>query len=202
MFNSLDLTNQKFGRLTVIGQGSHIGKIKAWNCVCECGNNKLVITSNLRNGATQSCGCIKKERLQKNNPRTTHGLALTPTYISWQCMKTRCSNPNYKQYYNYGGRGITFPESWKEFANFLADMGEKPDGFTLERMDNDKGYSKENCKWASRKEQAANTRTAKRLTYNNKTMCMLDWSRELNIPYIQIKNGYHKGLSAEQILGA
>ena len=202
MSSGLDLTNQKFGKLTVIGKGVFAEKAKTWECLCECGNTKFVKTGNLRSGSTQSCGCIRKERLQKNNPRTTHGLALTPTYVSWQAMKTRCTNPRYKHYYNYGGRGITFPESWNKFENFLADMGERPAEYTLERIDNDKGYSKENCKWASRKEQAANTRTAKRLTYNNKTMCMLDWSRELKIPYDHIKNGYHKGLSAEQILGA
>jgi|APGre2960657404_1045060.scaffolds.fasta_scaffold54728_2 hypothetical protein len=197
-----DLTNQKFGRLTVIGQGAHIGKAKAWNCICDCGNTKLVQTGNLRSGTTVSCGCFKHEQNKAQKSNTRHGKVKSSTYVSWQAMKTRCTNPKYKQYYNYGGRGISFPESWTEFKNFLADMGEKPVGYTLERIDNNKGYSKENCKWASRQEQATNTRTAKRLTYNNKTMCMLDWSRELKIPYDQIKNGFHKGLSAEQILGA
>lgn len=202
MFVALDLTNQKFGKLTVIGQGSHVGKVKAWDCICDCGNKKLVKTGNLRSGATQSCGCMKKERLQKNNPRTTHGKSNNPTYISWQCMKARCGNKNHKHYSIYGGAGITYQSSWQFFDEFLKDMGEKPYGFTLERIDNKKGYTKENCRWASRKEQAQNTSTVRNLTFNGKTMCMLDWSKELNISYNQIKSRFHKGLSAQQILGA
>jgi hypothetical protein len=197
-----DLINQKFGRLLVLRKDGWIGASIAWACVCDCGREKRATTTNLRSGSTSSCGCLTSERLKMRNPRMTHGMARSATYVSWRCMKTRCSNKNHKHYGLYGGAGITYQESWESFDNFLKDMGEKPNGYTLERIDNSKGYTKENCRWASRKEQARNTRTVRNLTFNGKTMCMLDWSRELNISYEKIKNGIRKGLSAEQILGA
>lgn len=196
-----DLTGQKFGRLTVVDRGVNKGRSIAWNCYCDCGMEKLVTTSNLRSGSTTSCGCIKTERLKNNNPRITHGKARSPTYISWQSMKTRCSNPSHKHFYNYGGKGIGYDSSWELFENFLSDMGERPHGYTLDRIDNSKGYSKENCRWASRQDQAKNTSTVKNLTFNGKTMCMLDWSKELNLPYTKIVKGVRRGFSAEQILG-
>lgn len=197
-----DLTNKKFGRLLVVSRDGHLGASIAWKCLCDCGKEKRVSTSNLNSGATSSCGCIRKQRLGKDNPRTTHGLSNTPTYISWQCMKSRCNNQNHKHYKHYGGKGISYDKAWESFASFLADMGEKPKGFTLDRIDNSKSYSKENCRWASRADQAKNTSTVRNISFNGKTMCMLDWSKELKIPYDQIKNKYHKGLSAAQILGA
>jgi len=105
----------------------------------------------------------------------------TPTYYSWSNMKTRCYNPNRASFVYYGARGITVCNRWLTFKNFYEDMGEKPEGTTIERINNDKGYSPENCKWASPKEQGRNTRHTKRITYGEKTQCIAAWAEELGI---------------------
>jgi hypothetical protein len=121
-----------------------------------------------------------------------HGAAsrsgLTPTYRIWRDMKSRCSNPNRKDYRYYGGRGIKVCERWLEFSNFLADMGERPEGLTLERKDNNLGYSKENCRWATRAEQNLNSRNNRNITYAGKTLCIRQWALNLGIREATIRN--------------
>lgn len=153
----LNLTGRKFGRLTVrnlSGVSKHGNAV--WLCSCRCGNTLLVVSASLRNGNTRSCGCRQIELA------TTHGHnnggRKTGTYIRWQAMRDRCSNPNNSKYSYYGGRGIRVCKRWKSFQAFLKDMGECPRSLTLERVDNDKGYTPSNCVWATRKEQIANRR--------------------------------------------
>jgi len=110
-----------------------------------------------------------------------HGLYRTPSYRSWQKMRARCLNTNHKHYSNYGGRGITICERWNDFRNFFADMGERPEGMTLERIDNSKGYSPENCRWATRKEQQNNMRRNRILQLNGKSMNLTQWAEYLGI---------------------
>jgi hypothetical protein len=110
---------------------------------------------NLRNGMTKSCGCLRRE----NPSHVTHGKRHTPTYEIWKSMKARCSNPRNKSYASYGGRGITFDPAWNSFETFLADMGEKPSGLSLDRKDNDGPYSKANCRWTTGKVQCRNKRS-------------------------------------------
>lgn len=141
------------GRLTV----SHIcGKSKQgnfWFCHCECGNTVEVLASSLNSGLKQSCGCLAAE------PKTIkHGMSKTPTYNSWFAMKSRCNNPKNEYYHLYGGRGISYTKEWDDFESFLKDMGERPEGHTLDRVDVNRDYSKENCRWADSKTQARNTR--------------------------------------------
>ena len=107
----------------------------------------------------------------------------TSTYYTWRNMKNRCNNSNNKRYHDYGGRGIKACKRWLKFENFLADMGERPPGKTLDRIDNNKGYYKENCKWSTRKEQQRNMRNNRWITINNKTQCLMDWCKELNLKY-------------------
>lgn len=144
----------RFGRLTVL-ENMGIIKGKTWfKCVCDCGAIKLIRSNSI--GNTKSCGCLQKEVLLKRI--TKHGMYRTATYHIWQGMIQRCTNPKAEYYKDYGGRGIKASHRWRKFENFFSDMGMKPDGLTIERINNDKGYYKENCCWASPAQQARNTR--------------------------------------------
>lgn len=148
-----NLKGQSFGRLTVIEEaGRDKWKQVLWRCLCVCGKTTIVVGGNLRSGTTKSCGCFNKDQL------TTHGMYGSSTHSAWESMKARCGNPNNANYKNYGGRGIKVCEKWHKFESFFEDMGKKPNGLTLERRDNEQGYSKENCKWATYIEQSRNTR--------------------------------------------
>lgn len=125
----------------------------------------------------------------------------TGIYASWYAMKQRCGNPNSKSFKNYGGRGITYPEKWQEFAGFEEDMKvDYKKGLTLERIDNSKSYSRENCKWATRKEQGNNKRSNIVLTLNNETHPIAIWAKMLEIKFDTIRSRFYRGMSVEEIL--
>lgn len=179
-----DYTGQKFGRLTVLQFcGKYRGtSFSAWRCVCDCG--KEIVTSQrlLKVGNVTSCGCLRIDMLVQRN--TTHGSATSgksPTYKIWQGMMSRCFNPNRKGYTIYGGRGITVAEPWKSFENFFADMGERPSGLTLERIDVNGMYCKENCKWATTKEQALNRRNSRTVTIGSQTKNVSEWAKDYGV---------------------
>lgn len=151
----------RYGRLVVIEYaGSRKGQ-REWRCRCDCGTEGVWPTIVLRTGTTRSCGCLRQEMLLARI--TKHGLSKTPAYSSWKGMVHRCTNPKHSSYGEYGGRGIIVCDRWNPhagglFENFLADMGERPSGKTLDRIDNDGDYEPGNCRWVTPARQAANRR--------------------------------------------
>jgi len=189
MGKRIDLTGLAFGRLVVLGYSKKDAYNSAvWKCRCECGVEKDINGASLRTGATTSCGCLQREVARSSKNNLSHGYHNTPTYFSWQNMLTRCTNPNYKQWNDYGGRGITVCERWRTFENFLADMGEKPDDSSIDRKDNDGNYEPGNCQWVTRAEQSMNKRTT--ITWGGKTVAQ--WAADLGVNYYTIQRRLKK----------
>lgn len=134
------------------------------------------------------------------NRNTTHGMSRDKTYFCWQGMKNRCKNKNDVNYKNWGGRGIKICDEWMKFENFYRDMCDRPEGKTLDRIDNNKGYCKENCRWATPKEQLNNKRNNRLLTFNGRTMTVSQWSRNLNIPKTTIFTRLQRGWDINRAL--
>jgi len=180
----VDLTGQVFGRLTVMSRAPANGLSKAsrWNVLCTCGEPRVVYANSLRSGATRSCGCLKldvqRARLQ------SHGLSRTKSYRAWYAMWHRCTNPTNASYANYGGRGISVAPEWADVHRFIEDMGEHPGGnLSLERVDNNLGYSKSNCVWATAQEQTDNRSITRRLTLHGVTKTVKEWADEVGLKY-------------------
>lgn len=159
----LDLTGQRFGRLVAI---SIAGRTKhqnvKWFCRCDCGAERVVIAGCLRGGTTISCGCAQKEHAAQHcKSMTKHGMCASGTYSSWASMIARCGNPRAPNYPRYGGRGIVVCSEWLgDFRTFLRDMGERPAGHSLDRINRDLGYESSNCRWATYSDQAKNRRNS------------------------------------------
>lgn len=190
-----NLVGKRFGLLTVLELSEPLRGLRSWRCRCKCGKHSVVPTGALNSGNTKSCGCLQRSVL--GNSVRTHGMSnsritgyVNRTYGIWQAMRDRCSNPNRKDYHRYGGRGITVCKRWAKFENFLSDMGECPLGLTLDRKDNNKGYSPNNCQWATRREQGRNTIRNKLININGATQCLLEWLVEYQVP----KNRYYARL--------
>jgi hypothetical protein len=204
----VDLTNQTIGRFFVISRAENTARGRAqWSCQCSCGTTKIVENGYLRTAQKRnlmiSCGCYKSESTKKR--LTKHGHTVSgkpsPTFHSWAGMTARCTNPKHIVYKHYGGRGIKVCERWHSFSNFLEDMGEKPKGLTLERSDNNKDYSPENCYWATRKQQGRNKRNSRILTLNGISMTLSEWSEKLGVRPSVIHCRIHKlGWSIENAL--
>lgn len=196
----LDLTNQKFGRLTVLEKAYSKNNKTYWRCLCECGKETIKMGHAIKSGHTLSCGCLHTEQLV--NRSRTHGMGKTKINYVWLEMKARCNNPKHKRYKDYGARGISYQDTWEHFEAFYNDMKEGyAEGLTLDRIDNNKGYSRDNCRWVSTLTQNNNKR-------NNvyETICGITATRSelcdmFKIPrctfYWRINHGY----SIEEALG-
>jgi hypothetical protein len=201
----IDLAGRVFGRLTAVRMaksrqqsGTTVGY---WVCLCECGTETVVPTNNLTSGNSTSCGCYlgsPEHRAVVSASLTRHGhnMSNSTTYRSWQGMRRRCaSRPG------YADRDIFCVPRWDSFENFFADMGERPIGCTLDRVDNDGPYSPENCRWATRTAQSNNRRNTCYLTYRDRTQPLADWAREVGVrPNVLYNRVYTLGWPLEWAL--
>lgn len=198
----IDLTGQRFGRLTVIERAPNNGRRTMWLCKCDCGNEKIIRQEDLHSGKTVSCGCYLHERITK------HGLCESSTYSTWAEMKDRCYNPNNPGYYRYGGRidkPITVYESWRnDFEAFYSYVSKLPhfeeEGYTLNRIDNDGNYEPNNVEWADKYTQMNNTSTNHLLEYCGDTKTLTEWARAKNIPVYCLSSRIRRGWSVERAL--
>jgi hypothetical protein len=162
MTKKLDITGNRYWRLTV-KSFSHTDKFRSsyWNCDCECGNTVVVRIAELTRGGTKSCGCWQSDTITRINTR--HGMSKMPEYKVWTQMRQRCSNPKNKNFFHYGGRGISVCKRWDDFSLFISDMGSRPSIIhSIERVNNSGNYEPSNCRWATMKEQCRNKRNAAR----------------------------------------
>ena len=203
----LDLTDKTYFRLTgVMYAGFVKDGCRVWVFKCSCGNIIKVPGKLVVNGNTKSCGCLRTE-LRRSSKNLRHGHAKTssrpssPTYNSWFSMKSRCRTKTDSMYYMYGAVGIAYDPKWESFESFLVDMGERPKGTSLDRLEGIKGYSKDNCRWATPKEQVDNRVCTHKFTFEGKICTITDIANHLNIPRGRVK--YYlseKRLSIEEML--
>lgn len=179
----VDRTGNQYGKLLVLKLDleKSTKKRKYWICACECGKLASVNADNLSNGRTKSCGCLKIEnQLIQAAKRKKWGEELLPTRHIWKLMIRRCYNTQDRVYRYYGGRGIIVCDHWQDFCNFLEDMGVRPEGLTLDRLDVNGNYCPENCRWASMKEQARNRTNTRWITINNQVKSASEWCEIYN----------------------
>ena len=180
--NYRDITGKQFGRLKVLYNVGKLGNYRTmfWCCECSCGNKKVVEGRSLWRGLILSCGCFGKER--RLEAITTHGKSKTRIYEVWEAMISRCHNLKNITYKWYGERGIKVCDRWRfSFSSFFEDMGEAPSKCCLERIDNNKGYSKDNVRWATMSEQNRNKRSNRVESFRGRTMILTDWAKELGV---------------------
>ena len=185
-YNNPDYLGKKYNRLTVIGF-EHRGAHWWWKCECDCGNIKVVYPRKVLNGHTSSCGCIRKERVKSFTElyRTKHGDTGTRLHYIWSGMRSRCENPNNKDYHNYGERGISVCKEWDEYTNFKewAINNGYTDDLSIERIDVNGNYCPENCTWIPLENQSLNTRASYRVMYHGQERVFGELIREKGLKY-------------------
>jgi len=195
----IDRAGQRFGRLLVIERGPNPPSKKdtnaRWLCQCDCGKTSIVYGQDLKRGKVISCGCWNDEK------RVKHGMSRTHVNGVWRQMLDRCRNPRNLSYADYGGRGISVCDRWLEFSNFIADMGDRPKGYTLERINNELGYSPDNCRWATYTDQLNNRRNSRLIEYMGKTQTLAEWAIETGIGWHTLRSRIDRlGWSIERAL--
>jgi hypothetical protein len=206
MWQIKDIAGQRFGRLVAIefaGLDNH-GKAK-WRCRCDCGSSCVVSRGNLLSGATQSCGCLQRERRGVKGKNAKHGGYGTRLYSAWHGIRARCNNPNNHGYSHYGGRGVKICKEWDDFALFRAWALENgydetaPFGkCTLDRIDPNGDYCPENCRWVSAKEQANNRRNNRIVTYEGEKYTLSALCEKTGIPWSLMWDRLDRGMSVEE----
>jgi hypothetical protein len=207
MSKLIDLTGQKFGRLTVIERAENKGHEPTWICKCECGNLKRVIGAELRKGNTTSCGCYAKEvtskRLKGKTPHNKrHGMTGTRIYKIWVEIKSRCNNPNDSSFKRYGGKGISVFKEWDNFDAFYdwSMSNGYAENLTIDRIDNNKGYSPDNCRWVTMKEQANNKTNNHIVVYKGKEYTISQLAEIYGVPYKKLWKRIKLNWSIEKAL--
>jgi len=187
-----DISGQRVGRLLVLKElDKRHNNHRVFLCRCDCGSMFQSVYSNLHSGNTESCGC---------NVKTQRGLYKHPLYSVWRGMMRRCLDHRSPQFSDYGSRWITVCDRWKVFLNFYNDMHVSYEkGLSIERIDNDKGYSKENCMWATMKQQQANRRDTQHITINGETKCLAEWARIFHVPQPTANWRYKKGWDLNKV---
>ena len=191
MSRLIDLAGQRFGRLLVIeaaGRNRSGGVI--WACSCDCGGSVAVCSDGLRHGGTDSCGCLRGERLK--SAATKHGQHGTGAHTSWMSMRQRCLNPKNPAFKDYGGRGISICDQWDSFEVFFSDMGARPNGMELDRRDVNGNYEPGNCRWATQLDQHRNQRKTLYATIDGATRCLTEWLEQYPINYRTVMTRIHK----------
>lgn len=196
-----DYSGTRFGRLVAVNlvqrdQGRENNH--HWRFICDCGSEKVAGIKRVRSGNTTSCGCAFSDMMSERN--STHGLSASHPreYRSWKDMRARCRNPNDTDFKDYGGRGISVCQRWDSFADFFADMGIRPKGATLDRINTDGDYTPSNCRWASATTQANNKRSNRKLTINGETKTLQEWCRIHGLDHSKVRYRLSRGWSVEK----
>ena len=190
----IDIAGKRFGKLLATRRVRHRASVAMWLCVCDCGKRCTVAGYDLRRGQTKSCGCLR------GRASTTHGMSRSVEYATWRRIRVRCGDLNR---HRYGGRGIRVCARWQKFENFYADMGPKPGPtYSIERIDNDRGYEPANCKWGTLAEQNSNKSNNRFLEFGGVRLTTAEWARRLGITPGAIFRRLKYGLSLDRVLTA
>ncbi len=181
----IDRVGQQYGRLLVLSRAPNASEKDTnarWVCQCECGRKSVAYGQDLKRGKVVSCGCWNTQK------RITHGMARTNVNAVWRSMRDRCNNQKNAAYVNYGGRGIRVCERWDSFENFLADMGSRPNGYSIDRIDNNGNYEPGNCRWATTKQQMNNQRRNRVIELNGERKTIAQWAEQLGVGWTCIRD--------------
>lgn len=187
--NSLNIVGQTFGELVVIQKSETKIQKTRWKCRCSCGKEKTFFGSQLTRGLVKSCGCLTKRKHQAARERM---LSVSREYRIWQAMLNRCRNKNVVNYQDYGGRGISVCDRWHSFDNFFLDMGPCGKEMSIDRIDTNGNYEPGNCRWATRAQQARNTRRNRILELNGVSKCLVEWASDLGIDQASLRERLEK----------
>lgn len=191
----IDRTGDRYARLEVVERlaaKSRTDTNARWFCRCDCGRGVVAYGQDLERGRVKSCGCLNAERIMQ------HGMSNSHVYAVWQAMLQRCENPNAQRYDIYGARGISVCERWHRFENFFADMGNRPKGFSLDRIDVDKGYCKENCRWATTVQQANNKQKNRIIEFNGEKATLAEWAACKGLDWFTLRGRLELGWSIDR----
>lgn len=202
MTHKRDMIGFRRHRLVVVSEAPQRGRVRYFNCLCDCGSQRIICMPSLvsKTSELKSCGCWKIE-VQRAR-RTTHGqnsaTFRTRTYNTWAKMIARCTNPNQAGWEHYGGRGITVCNEWRRFEAFFADMGERPEGKSLDRIDVNGNYEKSNCRWATQSEQMSNTRHNRWITYQGEAYTLSALARKFGLGTKTLEGRLNRGWAIER----
>lgn len=199
-----NLTGLRFTRWTVVElselRPDHRGKgVAFWRCRCDCGREGVVRNSALRMGRSRSCGCLQRDT---QRGRVLHGATGSPTYVIWAAMRARCLNPNNKHYADYGGRGISVCDRWADYRSFLADLGERPPGYSIERRDVNGNYCPENCLWIPLADQRLNQRNIIWVEHDGARLPLKHFAAVVGVSYYALANRVKRGATPQAAAAA